>query len=230
MIKCLVAEDFKDLREIYTNILDHEEDICVCGSAANSKELFALLEKETPDIVLLDIEMETPDAGINNCARITGMYPNIKVIMLTCHEEEEKIFASFRAGAVNYILKTSSYGEIIESIRLCHQDRGKINPYASEIIRKKLRNRGDEREALLGIMSIINTLTNREMEILSLLLNGLKQRQIAQKQSVELPTVKSHIMGIHRKFKKKNTVEILKIINRMNMDDFIHHQAQLMKS
>lgn len=109
-IRCIVAEDFLDLNRIYTDILNYEPDIEVIHNAFSGEELLKILKDKTPDVILLDIEMETPEAGIEYCRRISAQYPKIKTVILTCHEEEEKILAAFEAGSSRLYSKNLLHG------------------------------------------------------------------------------------------------------------------------
>ena len=226
MITCIVAEDFAELRDIYSNLLDHESGISVAGSAADGSELFSLLKSTEPDVLLLDIEMDSPNAGIEYCRRVTEEHPKIATIMLTCHEEEDKILSAFRAGAVNYILKTSSLSEIIEAVRNASEGKSKIHSHASEVIRKQLQRVREDKSAMMEIMKIVTSLTNTETIILSYLLAGKKQNQIASIRNIEVVTVKTHITGIHRKFGCRKTTEVVKRIRLSGLDEFITNQAE----
>lgn len=229
MINCIVAEDFEELRNIYSNILDHENGISVTGSAGNGTDLFKVIKEESADVILLDIEMDSPNAGIEYCSRIKQEYPEIAVIMLTCHEEDEKILAAFQAGAINYILKTCSLSEIIEAVRNASEGKSMIHPHASKVIRKQLQQDHSDKSALMSTMKIITSLTNMETIILSYLLHGKKQNQIASIRNIEIVTVKTHITGIHKKFNCRKTTEVVRQIRRIELVDFIHNQAEQYK-
>jgi len=226
MIRCVVAEDFQELNDIYTNFLKHENDIVVEGSARNSQELFTILAKKEVDVILMDIEMESQDAGINNCKRVCQEYPKIKVLMLTCHEEDAKIMAAFEAGAVDYILKTSSLSEIITGVKNAYNDEAPIHPHAASVLRKNIRGMEELKNRLYGLTKSIYSLTNTEIGILGLLMEGKKQREIAAQRNIELVTVKSHVTNILRKFKVRRTSEILKQIDNSGLEDLITDLAQ----
>jgi DNA-binding NarL/FixJ family response regulator len=220
-IRCIVAEDFLDLNRIYTDILNYESDIMVIHNAFSGEELIEILNEKTPDVILLDVEMETPEAGIQYCRRISAQYPDIRIIILTCHEEEEKILAAFEAGAVDYILKTSSMAEVILSIRNVYKQDSPIHGYAANTIRKKMREIGDYKRQLKEFTLAFSSLTPAEIGILKLSLKGLKQREIAETKHIELVTVKTHVGHIIKKFNCSRIQEVVDIIRSLDMTDFV---------
>lgn len=220
-IQCIVVEDYSDLNRIYTDILNYESDIEVIHNAFSGEELMNVLEEKKPDVILLDIEMETPEAGIDYCRRITSEYPGIKIVILTCHEEEDKILSAFEAGAVDYILKTSSMAEVILSIRNVFKQDSPIHGYAANTIRKKMREIGEYKGKLKEFTLAFSSLTPAEIGVLKLSLQGLKQREIAEKKHIELVTVKTHVGHIIKKFNCTRIQEVVDVIKSLDMTDFV---------
>lgn len=220
-IKCMIAEDFESLNNIYYNLLNYEKDIEVVGRAFSGNELLKQLKSKAVDVILLDIEMESPDSGINICKKILKEHPDVKVIMLTCHEEEEKILAAFEAGAIDYILKTGSLSQIVDAVRSAYNNTSPISSYVAYVIRKRLKEFGFLKERLFSVMNIISNLTASELDVLKLLLQDKKQREIAEIRNVELVTVKAHVSGILRKFDSERTSDVLKTIKDVGLESFI---------
>jgi DNA-binding NarL/FixJ family response regulator len=220
-IKCIIVEDFEPLNNIYYNLLNYEQDITVVGKAYNGNELFQLMKTEEADVVLLDIEMTSRLEGITTCKKLLAQYPNVLVIMLSCHEEEDIILSAFEAGAVDYVLKTSSSASILEAVRAAYKKASPINSYAASCIRKHMIEFSTFKEKLLYLMNIISTLTHTEMDILKLLMKGKKQKEIAELRNVELVTVKAHVSSILKKFNMERTTDIVKAIKETSLDSFI---------
>lgn len=220
-IKCVIVEDYEPLNTIYGNLLGYERDIEVVGKAVDSEGLFKILEERKADVILLDIEMKRPKEGIETCKSILSKYPDIKVVMLTCHDEEETILSAFEAGAVDYVLKTSSSIQILEAIRSAHNNSSSLNSYVAYVLRKHMKDFGMKKESLLDIMCIISGLTVSEVEILKLLIRGKKQREIAELRNVELVTVKAHVSNILKKFNKERATEITRLIRDLGIESFI---------
>lgn len=222
-IKCIVVEDFEPLNNIYCNLLDYEQDITVVGKAFSGNELFELMKTNQADVVLLDIEMTSRLEGISTCRRLLSEYPNVLVIMLSCHEEEDIILASFEAGAVDYVLKTSSSGTILEAVRAAYKKASPINHYAASCIRKHMKEFSSFKERFMHMMNIVSTLTHTELDVLKLLMKNKKQREIAQMRSVELVTVKAHVSSLLKKFDMERTSDIIKSIKETELGSFIEN-------
>ena len=222
-IKCVVVEDFEPLNNVYYNLLSYEKDIEVVGRAHNSEQLFEILEKSLVDVILLDIEMKSRTEGIETCKKVSRVYQNIKVIMLTCHEEEDIILSAFEAGAVDYVLKTNSSSQILDAIRSAFNNSSSINSYVAFVIRKRMKEFSELKENLLYLMNIVSTLTISEVDVLKLLVMGKKQKEIADIRKVEIVTVKAHVSNILRKFDQERTSDIIKIIKNKGLQGFVEN-------
>lgn len=220
-IKCIVIEDFEPLNNIYFNLLNYEKDIEVVGRAFDSKELLELMKVNQVDVVLLDIEMKQRTEGIDVCRKLLKEYPDVKVVMLTCHDEEDMILSAFEAGAVDYVLKTGSSSQILDAVRSAYNNTSPINSYVAFVIRKRLKEFDSMKESLLYVMNIVSGLTVSELDVLKLLMQGRKQREIAVERSVELVTVKAHVGNLLKKFKKERTSDILGVISGAGLKSFI---------
>jgi DNA-binding NarL/FixJ family response regulator len=223
-IRCIVVEDFEPLNNVYCNLLNYEKDIEVVGRAHNSEELFELLKEKAADVILLDIEMKSRTEGIETCKKVIKAYPETQIIMMTCHDEEDIILSAFEAGAVDYVLKTSSSAQILEAVRSAFNNSSAINSYVAFVIRKRMKEFSAFKESLLYLMNIVSSLTASEIDVLKLLLKGKKQREIAEIRSVELVTVKAHVSSILKKFNQERTSEIVKAIKASGLQSFIENR------
>lgn len=221
-IRCVIAENNKEFNEIFSKLLNHEKELEVVGSAASGEALFELLEKTGVDVVLLDIEMDTPKAGIEYCKHITTTHKGVKVVMLTSNIEEAVILSAFECGAVDYILRESPLSHIIHVIVSAFNGTASIHGYAAQVIRRKIQLIGQFKENFFTMASIIANLTVSELEILTLLLKGYKQRQIAEERFVELPTVKAQVGSILKKFNLKRSKEVTELIRQHGLESFIN--------
>ncbi len=178
-ITCIVVEDFEPLRNVLCSLLDFEQDIEVVGRAANGTALAALLERTEPDVVLLDVEMDTRTEGIDACRELVRAHPSLPVVMLTCHDEEDMILRAFEAGAVDYVLKSSSSAQIVEAVRNAHRSATVLNAHVATVLRRHMKDFGSMKESLLYNMHVLTRLTPAEMDVLRLLMQGRKPRDIA---------------------------------------------------
>ena len=220
-IKCIISEDYEALNEIYYNLLNRENDIEVVGRARSGNEVIQLLKTVDTDVILMDIEMRGLLDGVETCKKITEGNAEIKVIMLTCHEDEEIVLSAFGAGAIDYVLKTSPMLTILEAIRSAYNNTTSLSAYITKVITKHLRGASQSNVNFLEIMAVISSLTASELDILSCLINGMKQKAIAMTRNVEIVTIKAHTSRLHKKFNCKYTADIVKIVKNANLESFI---------
>lgn len=171
-IKVLIAEDMEPIRRKYVKIINASEDLEVVSDVESGEEAVKQAKERKPDVILMDIEMETPDAGIRATQRILQDNPDVRIIILTVYEEDELIFTAFQLGVCDYILKNASQEEIIKSIHNAYENHCPLRPeIASRILGEFKRVRSYETSFLYAV-NIVSTLTTTELEILGLLLEG----------------------------------------------------------
>lgn len=221
-IKILIADDMEAHRRRLNRVLQTQEDFEIGGSLSSGESTVAFASGYKPDIILMDIEMETPLAGIEAAKAIHELMPDTKIIVLTVHEDDNIVFAAFQTGIVDYMIKSATPEEIIEGIRSAYQDDSPIRP----IIAKKLRNelvRIKKSEArLMSALNTVSTLTPSELEILKLLCQSYNRQQIAEMRSVEVETIKKQINGILRKFSLQRTKEVVSLMKELNIFEVIN--------
>lgn len=226
-IKVLIAEDMEPIRRKYVKIINASEDLEVVSDVESGEEAVKQAKERKPDVILMDIEMETPDAGIRATQRILQDNPDVRIIILTVYEEDELIFTAFQLGVCDYILKNASKEEIIKSIHNAYENHCPLRPeIASRILGEFKRVRSYETSFLYAV-NIVSTLTTTELEILGLLLEGKTRKEICSLRQVEMSTVKTQIHNILQKFNKTSMDEIIDMINNMNLNDFIFKKVKL---
>ena len=226
-IKVLIAEDMEPIRRKYVKIINASEDLEVVSDVESGEEAVKQAKERKPDVILMDIEMETPDAGIRATQRILQDNPDVRIIILTVYEEDELIFTAFQLGVCDYILKNASQEEIIKSIQNAYENHCPLRPeIASRILGEFKRVRSYETSFLYAV-NIVSTLTTTELEILGLLLEGKTRKEICSLRQVEMSTVKTQIHNILQKFNKTSMDEIIDMINNMNLNDFIFKKVKL---
>ena len=190
-IKVAIADDHSLVRQGLRRYLDTADDIEVVGEAATGEEALALVEKASPDIVLLDIRMPEMD-GLEAARRVRDRFPDVGVIMLTAYDDRQFVVEAVRAGARGYVLKARDAEHLIQTVRLVAGGNMVIDPQlvvalAEELSTVKERDRKAE------------TLTAREIEVLQLLAFGHTNRDIAEKLFISPDTVKTHLEHIFEK-------------------------------
>lgn len=222
-IRIIVAEDLDVLREHFCSLIAEEEDLTVIGQAASGKEVLQLLNQVgAPDIILMDIEMDMKHDGIITAQKVLDQYPQVRIIFLTVHEDDETVFSAFETGAVDYVLKTSSSNAIIQSIRSSYAGNVQVRPEFAYKIKNEFSRIRRNQETLLMATLIISQMTPSELSILELLLKEMKITEIAKERQVELSTIKSQINMILKKFNKKRTKEVTAMLRELNITPFIH--------
>lgn len=193
-IKVLLVDDHTLLRQGLRKLLELEPSLEVVGEGGNGKEALEKAKDLQPDVILLDINMPGMN-GVEATSLLKQTQPELKIIILTIHKDDEYIFEAIKAGASGYILKDVETKELIKAIQTAAAGESIIDPaLASRLFQEfsRLSHKGP-REAL------IQTLTEREKEILSLLVQGFSNRDLAQALFISEKTVKNHISNIFRK-------------------------------
>ncbi|HEU4797875.1 MAG TPA: response regulator transcription factor [bacterium] len=193
-IRVLLADDHDLFRQGVRRLLEGVADLEVVGEGRTGEETVRLVEDLVPDIVLLDITMPGL-SGIDAARLIKTASPRTGVIMLTVHADEEFLFEAIKAGAMGYLLKDASPDDLVRAIRLIYGGEGLLAPsMAAKVMREFARTR--QAKELAGVL---NPLTQREIEILQHVAEGLANKEIAHKLSISERTVKNHLSNIMEK-------------------------------
>ncbi len=217
MTRILVAEDFDIIREDLCDTLNAQSDMCVVGQASSGAEITALAGSVDCDLILMDIEMETTTAGIKAAEEILEEHPDIMVLFLTAHETENMILTSMGAGAVDYIVKGCPDEELLMHIRSAAAGRPMLDAKIQNMLLKEYSRLRSSEKSLLFFINSVSKLTAAERELVRLLLEDKKVKEIAELRCVELVTVKTQIKSLLRKFGCSRTREIVETIRELNV-------------
>ena len=220
-IKVAVVDDVSDIREYLINSLVHEEDIQVIGEAQSGKEAVSLIREIQPDVVLMDILMETSTAGLDAAEIIHKEFPNIRLIILTIHEDSTLMFHAYCVGAMDYILKTAPTKDIAQAIRETYNNQMMIRPNVATKLVSEFSRMRSEQTSLLFTYNIISKLSNSEFDILIQVYEGKKYKEIADMRFVSQVTIKSQVNSILKKFERKSMKEVLSLLKSMNFEKMI---------
>jgi len=202
-IKIILVDDHALFRDGIKSILDEEEDILVIDEAPDAKTLFEKLLFHQPDMVITDISL--PDmSGIEITKKIVQLYPDIKVLMLSMHNNEEFITSSLKAGANGYLSKDIQSAELMEAIHSVMNGKIYFNKEISQTILNNYRV-GDATTT-----NSINNLTERELEVIKLVGEGFINKEIADKLNISIRTVDAHKNHMMQKLEIKSTVDLVK--------------------
>ncbi len=189
--RVLIADDHMVLRLGLQLLIDGQPDMELCGEASNGIEAMELYRKMHPDIVLLDIRMPQV-GGIAAIRALRNEFPDARILVLSSYANEEEIFLAMQAGARGYILKDSGRDEILVGIRSVCEGKTWL-PLA---IADRLANRNPELR-----------LTDREIEILGLLVKGLMNKEMAAILSLSENTIKTHMKSVFTKLEVSDRAE-----------------------
>jgi NarL family two-component system response regulator LiaR len=188
-ISVLIVDDHAVVRSGIRGFLEAQPDLQVLGEAASGAEGVKLAAELVPDVVLMDLAMPEMD-GVEATRRIRDASPRTRVVVLTSFHDDAHIFPAIRAGALSYLLKDINPEELAETVRLAAQGEAVLNPQvASRMVQELAGNRTPQ-------PSTFSELSNRELEVLKLIAEGLSNAAIAERLVLSQKTVKGHVSNI----------------------------------
>lgn len=193
-IRILLAEDHKVVREGTRRLLESQNDFEVIGEASDGIEAVDLAKKLKPEIIVMDVSMPRLN-GIEATKQIKTLYPNIAILVLTGYDDDEYVFALLEAGAAGYLLKESSGDELIEAIRQVMAGEPVLHPKIMKKVLNRMRSTSEETAPQVSG----EVLSDREMEVLRLAASGMSNMEIADKLTLSVRTVQTHLRSIFNK-------------------------------
>jgi two-component system, NarL family, response regulator LiaR len=184
----LLVDDHAVVRQGLTAFLDLQSDLEVIGEASDGREAVAKVRELLPDVVLMDLIMPNMD-GIAATREIRRVSPGTQVLVLTSFAEDDKVFPAIKAGATGYLMKDISPAELASAVRAVHRGDTPLHP---DIAKKLMREFADPAKSTLQR----DDLTGRELEVLSLVAQGMSNREIAAELVLSPKTVKTHVSNI----------------------------------
>jgi DNA-binding NarL/FixJ family response regulator len=203
-LKVLVVDDHALFRRGLQMVLRQEDDIEVVGEAGDGNEAVQKAQETMPDVILMDVRMPRR-SGIEATQQIKDLLPHVKILMLTISDDEADLYDAIKAGASGYLLKEISIDEVADAIRSVWQGQSRLSPsMAAKLLTEfaAISKRADERPQLPA-----PRLTDREMEVLTLVAQGLNNRDIAKQLFISENTVKNHIRNILEKLHLHSRME-----------------------
>lgn len=199
MIKVAVFDDNKPRRELLEMLLNSTTGMQCTGAFEDCQQVLKHIMQNIPDVVLMDIDMPNVN-GIEGLQLIKKHFADIKILMQTVFEDDDKIFSAICAGADGYILKKTPPAKLIDAINEVMSGGAPMTPTVARQVLQSFNNRNKKSAAEFN-------LTDREHEILSMLVKGLSYKMIADKCNVSYSTVNSHITHIYEKLHVKSGTE-----------------------
>jgi len=203
VIRVLVVDDQALVRSGFRMILEEREDIDVVGEAENGREAVEAALRTSPDVVLMDVRMPDLD-GIEATARILSARPEARVLILTTFDLDEYVARALRAGASGFLLKDVRPTQLVEAIRVVAGGDALLAP---TVTRRLLDRFADTLDS--SPPPSLESLTDREREILKLVAEGLSNAEIAERLVVGESTVKTHVSAVLRKLQLRDRVQMV---------------------
>lgn len=202
-LRIVLAEDHTILREGLRALLSADPDFEIIGEAQDGREAVRCVEKLEPDLLLMDLSMPRM-SGMDAIREIKKRYPEIKIIALTVHKTEEYLLNTLQAGADGYVLKDATHDELVLAIRNVMGGKSYLSPGVSEkVIEGYLEGRESNRS-----MSPWERLSQREREVLKLIAEGYKNKEIAEDLCISLKTVEKHRANLMKKLDLHNAAAL----------------------
>ncbi len=213
-IRILVVDDHSVVRQGIITLLEDEEDLIIAGEASDGDEVWDMVEKVKPDVILLDLTMPRMP-GLDVIKQIVPVFPSAKILVFSMHNNTDYMLSSALNGASGYLEKDTSRDEMLRAIRAIAKGELYFPPYASSVIIKNLLRQlaraTDARPVQEEIQekSIWKIITPREQQILKCLTEGMSSKDIAEKFDISSNTVANQRASIMKKANVKNTAELI---------------------
>ena len=202
MIRVLIVDDHPVVREGLSAMLSTQRDFLVVGEAGDGAEAEQRVEELSPDVVLMDLEMPRVD-GPEGIRRIRSRHPDAKVLVLTAYDTDERILDAVQAGAQGYLLKGAPREELFRAIRVINQGGSLLEPVVAHKLLGRMGRMLNQQE------TPGEHLTDRELEVLQLLVKGARNKEIAAQLYITERTVKFHTSIIFQKLGVTNRSEAI---------------------
>ncbi len=185
-VKLFLVDDHKVVRSGIKALGETEPSLEVIGEASDGREAVAKVSQKSPDVILMDLVMPEMD-GVEATKRIIEDKPEGKILILTSFSEEERIIQAIKAGATGYLIKDASPDELVGAIRDVHRGESTLDPKVAGTVLRSMQNEEEDSS---------EDLTEREVEVLELVAEGLPNDDIAEKLYISERTVRSHVSNI----------------------------------
>ncbi|MFS0725869.1 response regulator [Paenibacillus sp. 1P07SE] len=210
-IKVLIADDHQLFREGLKRILNMEDDLEVIGECGNGIQVLEFCNRQKPEVVLMDINMPIEN-GVIATERLRDIFPDVKVIILSIHDDESYVFETLRKGATGYLLKDMEAEALVNAIRSVVNGHAYIHPKVTGKLINQLRRMtyldeigagsgaaASEETGVKFVAGENNPLTRREAEVLRLMAEGKSNKNIGEFLYISEKTVKNHVSSILQK-------------------------------
>jgi DNA-binding NarL/FixJ family response regulator len=200
-IRVLLADDHVLVRQGIRQFLEEDGDIEVVAEADDGAQALRLVEEQRPDVAVMDVRM--PEVtGVEATRRIKERWPEVRVLVLTAYDDDPYVFALLQAGADGYVLKTANADELVRAVRTVHAGQSALSP---EIASKVVRQMASGKPA--GAAQQVESLTERELDVLRLAAQGKTNRAIGSELGISHRTVQGHLASVYGKLDVSSRTE-----------------------
>lgn len=215
MIKLCIVDDHAVVRSGLMMLLNAKEDMQVIGEASEGNEAIELSLRLRPDVVLMDLSMPHGKDGLTAAKELKQVLPETAILILTMHDDDEYLFRAIHAGASGYILKTAPHDELLTAIRSVAAGNAYLYPTATKRLMNEYVDRLRDGEG-----SSMETLSDRETEVVSLVAKGYSNKEVAEQLVISVKTVESHKANVMEKLGLKTRPELVKYAMKKGLLNF----------
>lgn len=205
-IRLVLADDHAVVRSGTRELLEQQPDLKIIGEASDGNEAVRLAGELQPDVIVMDVRMPAM-SGVEATRQIKATYPNVKVLVLTAHDDDEYVFALLQAGANGYLLKTAEIEELVRAIRTVAAGKSALAPEVTGKVVAQFTSGKSLPEVLTETQENYDGLTERELDILRLVGQGLSNKQIGKRLFISDRTVQAHLSNIFSKLNVSSRTE-----------------------
>lgn len=216
-IRWTICDDAEYLRTSFKLELENQRNLEFVGDAHDSKSCVKMVAAQKPDILLLDIQMDTETAGIDIIPELKKIAPAMKIIMLTSYDDENYVFSAFANGADDYIYKSLSKAEIVSSIINVYNNTSMLRPEIAKKLTKRSLEIENQHKSLIYIVNIMTKLSTSEFEVLKSAYNGDSYKKIAAERFVDISTVRTLASRVLRKFNTNNMQHLIQELSSLKV-------------
>lgn len=216
-IRVLVCDDMVYMCMFFSSLINSSKSCECVGMAHNESETLALTKELKPDVILLDIQMDSMNSGIELIPQILEISPESKVIAISIHDDSDKMFKAIQAGAINYLLKNQNPENIIESIERTYSGKSELSLEIGKKILERCVEIEERQKSILYTINKMMSLSSRELEVLRAICDGYTYEEIAEKIFIEDVTVRTTVSRILKKMKYSRMSTLVEHLNEMKI-------------